>query len=135
MYPPYPYGEMDGFELKGYPLAVDILPTFKVGEKVLIRAGGGVTFYNLTGVQTYTGDWNLIQTTPKFDIKGRGAQFLLGVEGMLWKNIGLEANYEKSAARFRCTIMPFFGDMGFDEINESYATNIEAYRLGLAYHF
>ena len=135
--PRSPYGEpVERFELKGYPFALEVLPAFQVGEKVLIRAGGGVSFYDLTGVQTFfVGGWDNIYTTPEFSIKGRGAQFLVSVEGMFWKNIGLEANYEKGAARFKCSFSPYITVGDFDRINEDYATTIEAYRLGLAYHF
>ncbi len=135
--PRSPYVEpVERFELKGYPLVLEVLPTFQVGENVLIRAGGGVTYYDLKGVQTFfVGGWGNIYTTPEFGIKGRGAHFLVGVEGLFWKNIGLEANYEKGAARFKCSFSPYITVGDFDRINEDYATSIEAYRLDLAYHF
>jgi hypothetical protein len=135
--PRSPYVEpVERFELKGYPLVLEVLPTFQIGENVLIRAGGGVTYFDLTGEQTFVGNSNIVNTTPEFGIKGRGAHFLVGVEGMFWKNFGLEADYEKGAARFKCSLSPIHSTpWDYYDIDEVYATTIEAYRLGLAFHF
>jgi len=124
------------FDLTGFPVQVQVLPTARVGDRLVLRTGGGLSYYKLTGKGTYASTGNPTSTLPQHGVTGFGGQLLLAAEGKLNKNIGLEAQYEKGTAKLSYTYtwtQPYSSQPSTEK--QSFGLPIEAYRLGLAYHF
>jgi opacity protein-like surface antigen len=125
------------FELTGFPVQFAVLPTARVGDRLILRTGGGLSYYKLTGKGSFTSTGYPTSTLPQHGVTGFGGQLLLTAEGKLNKNIGLEAQYEKGTAKLNYTVNwtdPWGGTTPTTH-KESFGTATEAYRLGLAVHF
>jgi hypothetical protein len=125
------------FDLTGFPVQFQVLPTARVGDRLIFRTGGGLSYYKLTGKGSYTTSSYPTSALPQHGVTGFGGQFLLAAEGKLNKNIGLEAQYEKGTAKLSYTVTwnePWGGSTPTTK-KESFGLSTEAYRLGLAAHF
>ena len=133
---PPSYTSESKFDLTGFPVQIQVLPTARVGDRLIFRTGGGLTYYKLTGKGTYTTTGNLTSTLPQHGVTGFGGQLLLTAEGKINKNIGLEAQYEKGTAKLSHTYTwtPPYGSQTTTE-KMSFGLSTEAYRLGLAFRF
>jgi len=124
------------YELTGFPVQLQVLPTARVGDRLVFRAGAGLTYYKLTGKgSNVSGSTTTI--LPQHAVTGLGGQLLLIAEGRLNKNIGLEAQYEKGTAKLSYTYTWALGGGGSPPTTEkvTFGLPTEAYRLGLAFHF
>lgn len=133
---PPPYTSDSKFDLTGFPVQFQVLPTARVGDRLILRTGGGLTYYKLTGKGSYTTTGYPTSTLPQHGVTGFGGQLLLAAEGKLNKNIGLEAQYEKGTAKLSYTYtwtQPYSSQPSTEK--ESFGLATEAYRLGLAVHF
>lgn len=125
------------FDLTGYPVQFQVLPTARVGDRLIFRTGGGLSYYKLTGKGSYTTSSYPPSALQQHGVTGFGGQLLLAAEGKINKNIGLEAQYEKGTAKLSYTVTwtePWRGSTPTTR-KESFGLSTEAYRLGLAFHF
>jgi hypothetical protein len=124
------------YQLTGFPVQLQVLPTARVGNRLVLRAGAGLTYYKLTGKGS-NGSGSTTTILPQHGVTGFGGQLLLTAEGKLNKNIGLEAQYEKGTAKLSYTYIWTPGGGGSPPTTEkvSFGLPTEAYRLGLAFHF
>ncbi len=125
------------FDLTGFPVQLQVLPTARVGDRLILRTGGGLSYYKLTGKGSYASTSYPTSILPQHGVTGFGGQLLLAAEGKLNKNIGLEAQYEKGTAKLSYTVTwnePWGGSTATTR-KESFGLSTEAYRLGLAFHF
>jgi len=124
----------DKFDLVGFPIQFNVLPSFHIGDRAIIRAGGGLSYYKLSAKETYTSAGNS-SSTPQYGVTGLGGQLLLTAEGKLNSNIGLEAQYERGTAKLSYSYTwtpPYYQNSSY---KESSGAITEAFRLGLAFHF
>lgn len=122
------YTSEDDMDLSGFPVQFCVLPTVRIGDRFLVRAGGGLSYYKLTAKETYTSMGGTV--TDSYGMSGFGGQFLLTAEGKLNPKVGLEAQYERGTAKLSYTTT----SSGVTHKDE-FGTTPEAYRIGLAFHF
>jgi len=136
--------EVETYETKhsysGFPIEFNVLPTFKIGEKLILRAGGGLAYHSYADKTTfkYTSPSNAITTTeyPSAKTSGFGSQFLLCSEGKISNNMGVEIQYKKDAGSFNYSQPRYTHNS-----NESYEDKVtfgggsDTYRLGMTFAF
>lgn len=120
--------------VSGFPVEVYVLPTVRVGDRFLFRAGGGLSYYKLTTKETEDFGYPA-PVVHSYGVSGYGGQFLLSAEGKLNPNLGLEAQYEKGTAKLSYNTTYSSGYGGTTTRKEGFGTTPEAFRIGLAFHF
>lgn len=126
-------------DVTGYPIEVNVLPTFRVGEWLVVRAGGGLAYHTYSDMYTTTatsGGVTFSYTYPSASLSGIGGQFLLVTEAKLCKNLSLEAQYKKDNASLNYSWdYPSGNTPETYHIRETFGIASETYRIGLTFGF
>jgi hypothetical protein len=138
--PPQVFTDEAKHSYSGFPIEFNVLPTFKVGDKLIVRAGGGFAYHSYSDKFTYTStSGSGVVTTityPAASTSGFGTQFLLATEGKINDNLGVEAAYKKDAGSFNYSLPRYTHSA--NESREEKATfggGSDTYRLGLTFAF
>ncbi len=123
----------------GFPIEANVLPTFKVGDKLVLRAGGGFSYqsYSDKYTSTYTSPSGVTTTTtyPSAKTSGFGSQFLLCTEGKISDNLGVEVQYKKDAGNFNFSWNYTSGPGETTEEKATFGGASETYRIGVTFAF
>ena len=126
----------------GFPVEFNILPTFKVGDKLILRAGGGFAYHSYSDKYTLTStSGSGVVTTwafPSAKTSGFGSQFLLCSEGKITNNVGVEVQYKKDSGSFNYSLPRYTNPDDPNEVLEEKATfggTSDTYRIGLTFAF
>lgn len=123
--------------LTGFPIEVNVLPTFRVGDKLIIRVGGGLAYHHYSDKysSTLTSDGVTLTTTyPSATLSGVGGQFLLITEAKLTENLSLEAQYKKDNANLNYSWDYTAGNTTYN-VRETFGIASDTYRIGLTFGF
>jgi len=119
----------------GYPIEVNVLPTFKVGDKLILRAGGGLSYHSYSDKYTHTSTSGTSTTYPTAKTSGFGSQFLLCTEGKISDNLGVEVQYKKDAGNFNFSWSYPSGTGETTEEKATFGGASDTYRIGVTFAF
>ena len=135
---------VETFEAKhsfsGFPFELNVLPTFKVGEKLILRAGGGLAYHSYSDKFTYTdtpgGGVTITTAYPTAKASGFGSQFLLCSEAKISNNLGVELQYKKDAGSFNYSFPRYtWSSNESREDKGTFGGSSETYRIGVTFAF
>jgi len=116
-------------DITGFPIELNILPTFRVGDKLILRVGGGLAYHK------YSDKYSTTATTyPSASLSGIGGQFLFATEAKVTTNMRLEAQYKKDNANLNYTWDYTEGNRTYN-IRETFGIASDTYRIGLTFGF
>jgi hypothetical protein len=132
------FEDKDSFS--GFPIEFNILPTFKIGEKLILRAGGGLAYHSYSDKYTftYTSPSGVITTTtfPSAKTSGFGSQFLLCSEGKITNNVGVEIQYKKDAGSFNYSLPRYtYSSNESREEKATFGSTSDTYRISVTFAF
>lgn len=123
------YISEDKDDITGFPIEFNVLPTFRVGDKLVLRAGGGLSYHK------YSDKYSDITTTyPSASFSGVGGQFLLVTEAKVTNNMSLEAQYKKDNANLNYTWNYTMGSRTYN-VKETFGIASDTYRIGMTFGF
>lgn len=123
--------------ITGFPIEVNILPTFRVGDKLVLRVGGGLAYHKYSDKYTNTttsGGVAVTTTFPSASLSGIGGQFLLVAEAMVSNNMSFEAQYKKDNANLSYSWDYTSGNTTYND-RETFGIASDTYRIGLTFAF
>ena len=129
---------IDTLILTGFPVQLSFLPVIRIGERLLVRAGGGLTYYKLkvrdfysySTTYYYSSSYSYIDA---YGMSGFGGQFLLAVECELSPLVGLEAQYERGTAKLSYDYVS--SDPDKTTYKDAFGATTESFRIGLQFTF
>lgn len=124
-------------DITGFPIEVNILPTFRVGDKLVLRVGGGLAYHNYSDKYSTTataGGATITTTFPSASLSGIGGQFLVVTEAKVTKNMSLEAQYKKDNANLNYSWDYTSGGTTTND-RETFGIASDTYRIGLTFGF
>lgn len=123
----------------GFPIELNLLPTFKVGDKLTFRAGGGFAYHSYsdkyTSTHTTGGGVTTTTTFPTAKTSGFGSQFLLCSEAKISNNLGVEMQYKKDAGSMNFSWNYPLGPGETVETKATFGGSSDTYRIGLTFGF
>ena len=128
----------DKDDITGFPIELNVLPTFRVGDKLVLRAGGGLAYHKYSDKysNTTTSGGGVITTTtfPSASLSGIGGQFLLVTEAKVSNNMSLEVQYKKDNANLNYSWNYTYGNRTYNE-RETFGIASDTYRIGMTFGF
>jgi hypothetical protein len=125
------YTDKDVLDISGFPIQICAMPTIRIGDRFLVRAGGGLSYYKFTvkETSTYSSVYTSGSSALKYGMSGLGGQFLIAVEGKINPKVGVEAQYERGTAK-----MSYKYTVDGHTYEEGFGLTPEAYRVGVVFH-
>jgi hypothetical protein len=127
----------DKDDITGFPIELNILPTFRVGDKLILRAGGGLAYHKYSDKYTNTttaGGVSVTTTFPSASLSGIGGQFLLITEAKVSNNMSVEVQYKKDNANLSDSWDYSSGTTTYSD-RETFGLTSDTYRIGLSFGF
>lgn len=122
------------FEISGYPVKVNLLPSFRIGKWIIVRSGGGLSYAKYVCNKTIND--NIPSTSfRRFWISGFGGQLCLAAEARIYSRLGLEAQYEAGTSYLKYT---YSAPYPYPNEPSSFTTTLtpttRTFRLGMVVH-
>ncbi len=131
--PPYLVYE-NKFEISGYPVQVSLLPSFRIGNKFIVRSGGGFS-YAKYACNKATNDDVPGTSSRRFWISGFGGQLYLTAEARIHSRLGLEAQYEAGTSYLKYTYStPYPYPNSPSAFTTTLTPTTKTFRLGMVVH-